>query len=77
MNNFDTIMILDGAENADAQALADATCAFLNGGGRPSTGTMSRNLRLALDMGIVERVNGTFVPVEEMILELEEMMDTF
>jgi len=76
MNTSDAFTILDGHE-WDAEALADATAAFLNAGLKPSTGTQSRNIRFAVDNGLILRWNGSFLVNQDAVIELTELMETF
>lgn len=69
---FDAMMILDGASSATARELADASACWLNSGAPASTGTMCRNLRTAIDNGLVQRSqDGPWVIHEDAIAELE------
>lgn len=74
MNISDAFTTLDGNE-WDAESLADATAAFLNAGLKPSTGTQSRNIRMAIESGIIQRNGSEWITVQENILELEEIME--
>jgi len=76
MNNIEAFAILDGHE-WDAESLADATAAFLNAGLKPSTGTQSRNIRFAIDNGLILRLNGSFLVNQDSVIELAELMETF
>ena len=76
MNITDAFETLDGNE-WDAESLADATAAFLNAGLKPSTGTQSRNIRFAIDNGLILRWSGSFLVNQDAVLELSEIMDTF
>ena len=76
MNPTDAFETLDGNE-WDAESLADATAAFLNAGLKPSTGTQSRNIRFAIDNGLILRWNGSFLVNQDAVMELSEIMDTF
>lgn len=74
MNITDAFVTLDGHE-WDAESLADATAAFLNAGLKPSTGTQSRNIRFAIRVGLVLRLNGAFLVNQDAVLELDELME--
>ena len=76
MNLTDALETLDG-NGWDAESLADAAAAFLNAGLKPSTGTQSRNIRFAIDNGLILRWNGSFLVNQDAVLELSEIMDTF
>ena len=76
MNITDAFETLDGNE-WDAESLADAAAAFLNAGLKPSTGTQARNIRFAIDNGLILRWNGSFLVNQDAVLELSEIMDTF
>lgn len=76
MNLTDAFKTLDGNE-WDSESLADATAAFLNAGLKPSTGAQSRNIRFAIDSGLILRWNGSFLVNQDAVLELSEIMDTF
>lgn len=74
MNITDAFTTLDGNE-WDGESLADATAAFLNAGLKPSTGTQSRNIRMAIESGVIQRNGSEWITVEENILELDELME--
>jgi hypothetical protein len=74
MNISDAFVTLDGHE-WDAESLADATALFLNAGLKPSTGTQSRNIRMAIESGVIQRNGSEWVSVQENILELDELME--
>ena len=77
MNITDAFAVLDGLSAWDAESLADATAAFLNAGLKPSTGTQSRNIRFAIDNGLILRFNGAFLVNQDAVIELTELMETF
>lgn len=74
MNIIDAFTTLDGNE-WDAESLADAAAAFLNAGLKPSTGTQSRNIRMAIESGVIQRNGSEWTTVQENILELDELME--
>ena len=76
MNISDAFVTLDGHE-WDAESLADATAAFLNAGLKPSTGTQSRNIRFAIENGLVLRWNDAILVNQDAVMELTELMETF
>lgn len=76
MNLTDAFETLDGNQ-WDSESLADSAAAFLNAGLKPSTGTQARNIRFAIDNGLILRWNGSFLVNQDAVLELSEIMDTF
>jgi hypothetical protein len=76
MNTINAFEILDGHE-WDAESLADAVAVFLNAGLKPSTGTQSRNIRFAIDNGLILRCNSAFLVNQDSVIELTELMETF
>lgn len=76
MNINDAFATLDGHE-WDAESLADSVAAFLNAGLKPSTGTQSRNIRFAIENGLILKWNGSILVNQDAVIELSEIMDTF